>query len=51
MKGTFRGVALLVCALLLPFATPATAQKSGGILKLYHRDSPGSLSILEEATV
>ncbi len=30
---------------------PASAQKSGGILKLYHRDSPGSLSIHEEATV
>ena len=51
MQGTFRGLTLLVCALLLPCATPAIAQKSGGILKLYHRDSPGSLSIIEEATV
>src|ERR1700694_3223431 len=31
-------------------ATAALAQKSGGILKIYHRDSPGSMSILEEAT-
>src|ERR1700694_1623308 len=31
-------------------ATAALAQKSGGILKVYHRDSPGSMSILEEAT-
>ncbi len=44
-------MALLVCVLLLPCAAPAMAQKSGGILKLYHRDSPGSLSILEEATI
>ena len=38
-------------------ADAALAQKSGGILKVYHRDSkvyhrdsPGSMSILEEAT-
>jgi peptide/nickel transport system substrate-binding protein len=42
---------LAVCAIVVLGATPAPAQKSGGILKLYHRDSPGSLSILEEATI
>src|SRR5216684_6018615 len=26
------------------------AQKAGGVLKIYHRDSPASMSILEEAT-
>jgi len=31
-------------------AEPALAQKSGGVLKMYHRDSPASMSILEEAT-
>src|SRR6516225_7597725 len=31
-------------------AGPALAQKSGGVLKVYHRDSPASMSILEEAT-
>ena len=31
-------------------AAPAFAQKSGGVLKIYHRDSPASMSILEEAT-
>ncbi|MBV8936102.1 MAG: peptide ABC transporter substrate-binding protein, partial [Alphaproteobacteria bacterium] len=31
-------------------ASAATAQKSGGILKVYHRDSPASMSILEEGT-
>jgi peptide/nickel transport system substrate-binding protein len=31
-------------------AGPALAQKSGGILKVQHWDSPASMSILEEAT-
>jgi peptide/nickel transport system substrate-binding protein len=30
---------------------PAFAQKSGGILKVQHRDNPASLSVHEEATV
>src|SRR6516164_3153371 len=30
---------------------PASAQKAGGILKMYTVDSPASMSILEEATV
>src|SRR3546814_11479100 len=29
---------------------PALAQKSGGIFKIYHRDTPASASIHEEAT-
>jgi peptide/nickel transport system substrate-binding protein len=29
---------------------PVLAQKVGGVLKIYHRDSPASMSILEEAT-
>ena len=32
-------------------ATPAAAQKSGGTLRLFHRDSPASGSIHEEATI
>jgi peptide/nickel transport system substrate-binding protein len=39
------GVLALACC-----AGPAFAQKSGGILKLYHRDNPPSASIHEEAT-
>jgi peptide/nickel transport system substrate-binding protein len=31
-------------------ALPALAQKSGGILKLQHFDSPASMSVLEEST-
>ncbi|WP_231714819.1 ABC transporter substrate-binding protein [Enhydrobacter aerosaccus] len=37
-------LAALVCA------SPVFAQKSGGILKMYHRDNPPSASIHEEAT-
>jgi peptide/nickel transport system substrate-binding protein len=44
-------LALLVGAFLLLSAGQAYAQKSGGILKLYHRDSPASLSPHEEATI
>src|SRR5271169_5253375 len=35
---------------VLTTAAPAMAQKSGGILRLSHFDSPASMSILEEAT-
>ncbi|MEA2952220.1 MAG: peptide/nickel transport system substrate-binding protein, partial [Alphaproteobacteria bacterium] len=41
-------LALLAFALA---AGPAAAQKSGGTLRIYHRDNPPSASILEEATV
>ena len=42
--------AVLVLVALLA-AEPASAQKAGGILKMYTVDSPASMSILEEATV
>jgi peptide/nickel transport system substrate-binding protein len=41
-------LACLFCSLL--GADTAIAQKSGGVLKIYHRDSPASMSILEEGT-
>ncbi len=43
------GVAALV-TLALPDPTIAAEPKSGGILRMYHRDSPGSASIHEGAT-
>jgi len=49
--GNVSTLALCFSALSLLAAAPVSAQKSGGILKLYHRDSPGSLSIHEEATI
>jgi peptide/nickel transport system substrate-binding protein len=51
MNGNRRsGAALpaLLCAMF--FSGAALAQKQGGILKMYHRDSPASASIHEEAT-
>jgi peptide/nickel transport system substrate-binding protein len=51
MKSTQRGYRLIATSLLLLLgATSALAQKSGGILRLQHFDSPASISILEEAT-
>jgi peptide/nickel transport system substrate-binding protein len=32
-------------------ATEPSAQKAGGVLKVYNRDSPASMSILEEVTL
>jgi peptide/nickel transport system substrate-binding protein len=43
--------ALLTALAVLSFVGSALAQKSGGVLKVYHRDSPASMSILEEATI
>src|SRR5262245_19368513 len=39
----------LLAATLL--ASPASAQKPGGILRMYHFDSPASLSLHEEVTI
>ena len=52
MKGLF-GVfaALAVFAAALAGTDPALAQKQGGTLRVYHRDSPASMSIHEEGTV
>src|SRR5947209_9799460 len=41
----------LVGALLLLVAMPAWAQKQGGVLHVAHRDSPASMSTLEEVTI
>jgi len=47
-----RGVKTLAAIVLslLAVSSPALAQKQGGILRMYHRDSPGSASIHEGAT-
>ena len=41
----------LAAAAALLLASPAIAQKSGGILRMPHGDSPASMSIHEEATI
>src|SRR5215831_16981639 len=52
MRFRLRVTAAAVCALVTAIfaATPAFAQKAGGVLKLSHFDSPASMSILEEST-
>jgi len=46
-----RALAILSALLVASLAAgTALAQKSGGILKVHHQDSPASMSILEEAT-
>ena len=45
-----RPILIAVCMGWLA-ATPALAQKSGGTLRVFHRDSPASGSIHEEATI
>ena len=42
---------LIGAVVAAPLAGPAMAQKSGGVLKFFHRDSPASGSIHEEATI
>jgi len=39
---------LLVATMTAP---PALAQKQGGTLRVFHRDSPASMSILEEGSI
>ncbi len=49
MQARFRSAAA-VLLLAMSSGQPALAQKAGGVLKMYHRDSPASASIHEEAT-
>jgi peptide/nickel transport system substrate-binding protein len=45
-----RVAAIVGAAVLISASGPVLAQKSGGVLRLSHFDSPASMSILEEAT-
>src|SRR5713101_5483914 len=45
-----RVVAVTVLSLLAVSSVALAAEKQGGILRVYHRDSPASASIHEEAT-
>src|ERR1700738_2213789 len=52
MKRSLRTLSTLGGLLLgLAVANGASAQKQGGTLRVYHRDSPASMSIHEEGTV
>src|SRR5258708_14465785 len=49
MRSLCRATATL--AVLLLIGGIASAQKQGGTLRVYHRDSPASMSIYEETTL
>ncbi len=50
MRGAISVGAVLAALAVVAAYQPVAAQKSGGIFKIYHRDSPPSMSIHEEAT-
>ncbi len=57
MRRAFMGLTLAALFTAMSLAQPSAAEpksdqpKHGGVLRIYHRDSPASASILEEATV
>jgi peptide/nickel transport system substrate-binding protein len=51
MSKLIRVLLLIGAVVAAPLAGRAMAQQSGGVLKFYHRDSPASASIHEEATI
>src|SRR5580700_7271091 len=51
MPRFIQALALAGCIVAGLLGGPALAQESGGVLKFYHRDSPASASIHEEATI
>jgi peptide/nickel transport system substrate-binding protein len=46
-----RAVCAVILGIALMAAAPASAQKKGGTLRLYHNDNPPSTSLLEESTI
>ena len=51
MKSPTRCLGLAAVAAFILASNPVLAQKSGGVLKIQHMDTPPSASIHEEATV
>src|SRR6478609_2215151 len=47
----FRRLTTATITALLVVMGAASAEKSGGTLRVYHRDSPASMSIYEETTI
>src|SRR6188768_513517 len=46
-----RAILAASCAAFMTMASPVFAQKSGGTLRISHRDNPPSASIHEESTI
>jgi peptide/nickel transport system substrate-binding protein len=47
----YLGAFAMAAPLLVAAGGPVVAQKPGGIMRIYHRDSPASMSLHEEATI
>ena len=51
LPGKLAAASVALLGFVLLAATPATAQKKGGTLRLYHNDNPPSTSLHEESTI
>ena len=51
MMRTKQTVAAAAVTALLALSTTAQAQKPGGVLRVWHRDSPASMSVFEESSI
>jgi len=51
MPNLIQALTLVGCPLAGLLSGPTLAQQRGGVLKFYHRDSPASASIHDEATI
>jgi peptide/nickel transport system substrate-binding protein len=51
LKNIYRAIAAATVFIGCLTVSPAYAQKQGGTLRIYHRDSPGNMSIYEEGTI
>jgi peptide/nickel transport system substrate-binding protein len=51
LRGKLAAASVVLLGFVLLAATPATAQKKGGTLRLYHNDNPPSTSLHEESTI
>jgi peptide/nickel transport system substrate-binding protein len=51
LRGKSAAHMILLMCIALTAVNPASAQKNGGTLRLYHNDNPPSASLLEESTI
>jgi peptide/nickel transport system substrate-binding protein len=51
LKNIYRAIAAATVFIGCLTVSPAYAQKQGGTSRVYHRDSPGNMSIYEEGTI